>query len=161
MEMEGNASTGNPTATTPSVPAVVSSVASTSGGPLGFIGRNKVTIMIVSATVVLAGVAIFTAARLYQMRQQPTPDSIAQTSNLGLSPTPLATIIATPTPTATAAATGSGGFLIPTATPSATPIASSSAVLPNSGMGVPTIIGAGVGALLISLAGMTFLISRR
>jgi hypothetical protein len=33
--------------------------------------------------------------------------------------------------------------------------------LPNSGMGVPTIIGAGVGALLISLAGMTFLISRR
>jgi hypothetical protein len=35
-----------------------------------FIKKNTVTILIVGATIVLAGVAIFTAIRLYQLRQR-------------------------------------------------------------------------------------------
>jgi len=77
------------------------------------------TILILVTTVVLAGVAIFTAVRLYQLRSQPVapnvPSSfpkaqeVASTCNLAFNLT-LTTSSPTPTPTPT-----------PTATPSSTP----------------------------------------
>src|SRR5579864_6816257 len=36
-----------------------------------FVKKNIVTLIIVIATIILAGIAIFTAIRLYQLRQQP------------------------------------------------------------------------------------------
>lgn len=45
-----------------------------------FIRKNFVTVLVVGATVVLAGVAMFTAMRLYQLRQNPvTPNEPAST----------------------------------------------------------------------------------
>ena len=57
-----------------------------------FLKKNFVTILMVVATVVLAGVAIFTALRLYQLRSQPVaptaPESTpgAQENPVGLRP---------------------------------------------------------------------------
>lgn len=85
-----------------------------------FIRKNLVTILILGATLVLAGIAVFTAIRLYQLRQQPvaptaptskpaaaeTPTPAPSTCNLTFSialatgtPTPTPTGTATPTPT--------------------------------------------------------------
>lgn len=92
------------------------------------------TILIIVATVILAGIAIFTAYRLYELRQQsvapnapssnPKADTISSpTSACNLSftlssatATPTATGSATPTPTGTGTATPT-----PTGTGSATP----------------------------------------
>src|SRR3989344_1984504 len=41
-----------------------------------FIKKNFVTMLMVGATVVLGGVAIFTAMRLYQLRSQPVSPSV-------------------------------------------------------------------------------------
>ena len=104
--------------------------------------KNKIaTIGIIIATVILAGVAIFTAVRLYQLRQEsitpiaptskpaaaipcPTANSCtALTFNLSTS-TPTATPTATPTETPTGTPTST-----PTATPTQTPTPSGT---PNS-----------------------------
>lgn len=127
--------------------------------------KNKITtIVIIIATVILAGIAVFTAIRLYQLRQQavaPTaPESkpeaaapracTALTFNLSVS-----TPTSTPTPTATATATATA---TPTATPTtvaaatATPTSASLAEepsLPDAGTSFPTIIGVGLGILLL------------
>jgi hypothetical protein len=159
-----------------------------------FLKNKVVTVLIVIATVILAGVAIFTAIRLYQLRQEsvapsapeskpaaatpqptyeacsslaftitqeatptPTPTSTATTSPTATptlppgateTPTPTATATlppgatATPTPTSTLIAEG------PTATPTEAPS------LPEAGIPTPTILGVGVGfiLLIISLA---------
>src|SRR3989337_1792515 len=90
--------------------------------------KNKiVTVLIIFATVILAGVAIFTAVRLYQLRQEPVaptaPESkpkadtaaqpqackelafVIETPNITPSPgpskTPTPTASKTPTPTKT------------------------------------------------------------
>jgi len=107
--------------------------------------KNKiVTIIIVIATVILAGVAIFTAIRLYQLRQQsvvptrpeskpearvinPTPPGCAlltfhitqePTATPTETPTPTATATSEPTVTPTPTATSTSE---PTATPTETP----------------------------------------
>lgn len=80
-----------------------------------FLKKNLVTLIIVLATVVLAGVAIFTAIRLYQLRQTnvapnaPTSHPAAASSNASTcqlaftltvaSSSPSATPTLTPTPT--------------------------------------------------------------
>lgn len=76
------------------------------------------TIVIILATVILAGVAVFTAIRLYQLRSQPVAPNVpssmpeAATTNVGRcsalafslntgSPTPTPSETTTPTPTST------------------------------------------------------------
>lgn len=86
--------------------------------------RNRiVTVVILIATVGLAGIAIFTALRLYQLRQQPVapnvptsvPKAAAPVSCSAISftlqaasPTPTPSTTPTPTPTATATPAPSG-----------------------------------------------------
>ena len=134
--------------------------------------KKIVTVLIVVATLVLAGIAVFTAVRLYQLRQQavaptaPEQPKAAEpascdllTFNIGGSPTPTPTGTATaspsPTPTGSATATPTG---TPTATPTSPPVGGSTATptaepeLPDAGISTPTIIGASAGLLLILLS---------
>ena len=81
------------------------------------------TAIILLATFVLAGVAIFTAMRLYQLRQQPVapnvPLSIPKAVEVNTCTLSFTLTLATPTATPTATPSGT-----PTATPSGTPTAS-------------------------------------
>jgi len=101
------------------------------------------TTLIILATIILAGIAIFTAYRLYQLRQQPIAPNVPSSypkaesvSNCGpisftisvTTPTetptgsPSAAPTVTPTPTGEATATPTD---IPTETPTATPAGTS------------------------------------
>lgn len=93
--------------------------------------KGKVaTIIIILATFVLAGVAIFTAVRLYQLRQTSispiSPSSKPAAQEIPTAPPAIASTcildftLATGTPSATPTATPSG---TPTGTPTATPTA--------------------------------------
>mgnify|MGYP001589359410 CR=1 FL=1 len=141
--------------------------------------KNKIaTIGIIIATLILAGVAVFTAIRLYQLRKEsvaptaPTSKPKAQevpvacTSlafTLGVTPTPTST--PTPTPTGTPSATATStptatptnppGEPTPTATPRSTATqvakvpATGEPALPDAGISLPTIFGIGLGTLLL------------
>lgn len=133
--------------------------------------KKIVTVLIVIATVILAGVAVFTAIRLYQLRQQavaptaPTePEAAAPVIEectqlaftIGEEPTPTPTEGPTPTPTPTPTGTVTPtptGTVTPTPTstpgPTATPTPTEAAELPEAGISYPTIISAGVGILLL------------
>lgn len=91
--------------------------------------KNKyTTIGIILTTVVLAGIAIFTAIRLYQTRQQPVAPNVPSSKPKADETTAITcqlifeiagpTTVPTVTPTTTATATPTG---IKTATPTATP----------------------------------------
>lgn len=132
------------------------------------------TAIILVFTVILAGVAIFTAVRLYQLRQQAVapnvPSSIPQAQEASPSPvsaclltftigaTPTGTPSATPTPTGSPTTTPTGtatptptNSATPTSTSSSTPVSSTAtpASLPQSGTSWPTLMGAGLGILVI------------
>jgi len=101
------------------------------------------TILIIITTVILAGIAIFTAIRLYELRQEPVapnvPESLPKAENVapvnncsitftisGPTESPIPTLTATPTTTAMATATPlttltptPTGYIAPT--PTATP----------------------------------------
>ena len=137
--------------------------------------KKIVTVLIVIATVILAGVAVYTAIRLYQLRQEavaptapaeseaaaPTTEQCTQlafTIDENPTPTPTPTGTVTPTPTGTVTPTPTstpGPTTTPTPTPTGTPIAQATptpteaAELPEAGISYPTIIGTGVGILLI------------
>lgn len=134
--------------------------------------KGKVaTGIIILATFILAGVAIYTAIRLYQLRQQPVapnvPSSIPQAAEVPGSCSALAFTVGTGTPTATPTGTPTAtptgtptatptGTATPTATPThtTTPTASGTPTptpptLPRSGTDWPTIVGVGVGILTI------------
>jgi cytoskeletal protein RodZ len=132
--------------------------------------KRIVTILIVIATIALAGVAVFTAIRLYQLRQEsvaptaPTsePEAAAPVGCTALtftlttpSPTgsPTATPTESPTPSESPTATPTES---PTATPTATATATSSPItepeLPDAGVSYPTIIGGAAGILLILIS---------
>lgn len=145
--------------------------------------KKIVTVLIVIATVILAGVAVYTAIRLYQLRQEavaPTAPAEPEAAALvieectqlaftiGEEPTPTPTETPTPTPTPTGTVTPTptgtvtptptstpGPTATPTSAPTETPIAQATptpteaAELPEAGVSYPTIIGAGVGILLI------------
>lgn len=72
-----------------------------------FLSKNKVTLIIVFATVILAGIAIFTAIRLYQLRQQAVAPNVpeSQPAAATVAPTTSAcqaltfTLSTSPTPT--------------------------------------------------------------
>lgn len=139
--------------------------------------KKIVTILIIIATVILAGVAVFTAVRLYQLRQEavaPTapeePEAAAPESCTALtftitqesptptpteSPTPTGTGSPTPTPTESPTATPTSTATA-TATPTSTAVAEASPTtepeLPEAGVSYPTIIGSAVGILLILIS---------
>ncbi len=135
-----------------------------------FFRKRIVTVIILIATVGLAGIAIFTAIRLYQLRQTtvapnvPTskPAAAAPIACRALTftisaatptPTPTETPSGTPTPTPSGTATPT-----PSATPTATPASTATPLaptptpapqLPSSGTSLPTVIGIGAGILLL------------
>ncbi|MCK4588314.1 hypothetical protein KAT60_00670 [Candidatus Woesebacteria bacterium] len=139
--------------------------------------KKIVTVLIVIATVILAGVAVFTAIRLYQLRQEavaptaPTESeaaapvieactqlafTIGEEPTPTPTPTPTGTVTPTPTGTVTPTPTSTPGpTATPTSAPTETPIAQATptpteaAELPEAGISYPTIIGTGVGILLI------------
>jgi hypothetical protein len=79
-----------------------------------FLRKNTVTLLIVLATIILAGVAIFTAIRLYQTRQgtvTPNLPSSQPAAAINTACQTLSFTISTPTPSPT-----------PTITPSPTPV---------------------------------------
>ncbi|OGM22730.1 hypothetical protein A2961_03095 [Candidatus Woesebacteria bacterium RIFCSPLOWO2_01_FULL_39_21] len=165
-----------------------------------FIKKNGLTFAITIATIVLAGVAIFTAIRLYQLRSvpvaptAPSSEPHAETGSPTSTPceygscTKLTFTIATPTPTGTSTssptATPTGTpTSTPTDTPTSTPTGSSTATptssststptssststpstsapsqsptsqpeLPQAGVGLPTLVGIGLGGLLLIFA---------
>lgn len=145
-----------------------------------FFKNRIVTILILLATLVLAGVAIFTAVRLYQLRQRavaPTaPESVpeaappqactALTFTLTTeTPTPTVTGTATPTPTSTSTPTAtatptSTTTATPTTTTTATPTATTTSTatstatptLPVAGVSGPTLFGLTLGGILIVIA---------
>lgn len=93
-----------------------------------FVNKNKITLIISVVTFVLAGIAIFTALKLYQLGQQPVapnvPGSKPQAHDLtNPSCNAFTFAIATPTPTPTPTPT-----VTPTPTPSPTPSPSPSPV---------------------------------
>ncbi len=105
-----------------------------------FIRKNLLTFIIVLATVVLAGIAIFTAVRLYQLRQQSVapnaPESKPRADTLQPSPAAACTLTfqiaeATATPTETATAS-------PTATPTTPPSCDSSCTDTTNSSDCPT-----------------------
>ncbi len=131
--------------------------------------KGKVgTTIIILATILLAGVAIFTAIRLYQLRTQPVapnvpssfPQAAENTCTLSFSlaavtstPTSTATATATATSTSTATATATG-TATPTSTGTATPQGTGTPAptqpsLPSSGTSWPTLVGAGLGIFVI------------
>lgn len=91
-----------------------------------FIKKNPVTIIITMATVVLAGIAIFTAVRLYQLRDesvvpsapesQPTAAGPEDTGECPLLTFNITTETSTPTATPTSPPTST-----PTSSPTSTP----------------------------------------
>jgi len=139
--------------------------------------KKIVTVLIVFATVILAGVAVFTAIRLYQLRQEAVAPTVPEESEAAApaieectqlaftigeeptpTPTPTPTGTVTPTPTGTVTPTPTstpGPTATPTSAPTGTPIAQATptpteaAELPEAGISYPTIIGTGVGILLI------------
>jgi len=117
-----------------------------------FLKKNTITVLIIIATIVLAGIAMFTAFRLYQLRQKavaptvpesrpaaeelpaPVPDCTL-TFAFAATPTPTATPTGSPSPTPTATPAES-----PTPTPTATPTSTPSpspTVTPSPGV-IPT-----------------------
>src|SRR3989344_2595077 len=120
-----------------------------------------VTILVVAATVILAGVAIFTALRLYQLRQESIsltqPESEPEATQPEINSCELLTFsITEPTPSLSPTNT-----LTPiaqaTPTPTTAYIAAASptpggAALPDAGIATPTLIIGLAGILLILAA---------
>ena len=110
--------------------------------------KNKIaTIGIIIATLILAGVAVFTAIRLYQLRKEsvaPTaPTSKPKAQEVPVACTSLAfTLGVTPTPTSTPTATPTGSQTgSPTSTPTLTPGATATSTptaTPTNPPGEPT-----------------------
>lgn len=127
--------------------------------------KSKVfTVVILLATLILAGIAIFTAIRLYQLRQEAVAPTAPTSKPAAAEPPKACTVmsftIGSPSPspspsgTATPTATPTGS---PTATPTGTATATATATgtgtaapsLPSAGTSWPTIVGIGVGILVI------------
>ncbi|MCH7641318.1 hypothetical protein IID22_03920 [Patescibacteria group bacterium] len=104
-----------------------------------FLKNKVVTVLIVVATIILAGVAIFTALRLYQLRTRPVaPTAPESQPAAGEQPKPeacrqLAFTISTPTPTPP-----STGTPTPTTTDTPTPTSTSTPTPTEPSVGGPS-----------------------
>ena len=130
--------------------------------------KKIVTIVIVIATIALAGVAVFTAIRLYQLREEsvaptaPTSEpaaaqTVSSCTQLAFtltveSPSPSPSGSESPSPTSSPT---TGPTSSPTDSPTSSPSSTSSPTtttepsLPEAGVSYPTIIGVGAGILVI------------
>ena len=116
------------------------------------------TILILIVTIALAGIAIFTAYRLYNLRRETVAPTAPTSKPAAVEPenitttAPLATPVikscdlltfnlATPTPTGTS-----------TATPTETATTAAQAELPEAGTSLPTILGLGAGGILLLIS---------
>lgn len=111
---------------------------------------------VIAASLVLSAIAVFTAIKIFQSRQQsisplaPGNQPLAQAPTSTSTPTPFPTssptptlgLTGSPTPTASTSAT-----LTPTKKPSATPTIAQE--LPDSGISLPTVVGISFGLILI------------
>jgi len=153
--------------------------------------KNKgVTALVLTATIILAVIAILTAVRLYQLREEPVTPTVPEqpsaeepkacteltftltTPTPTTTATPSATVTSTPTegPTSTptegpTSTPTEGPTSTPTEGPTSTPTAAvtsisrasptstpTTAALPAAGISLPTLLGFGIGVLLITLA---------
>lgn len=122
-----------------------------------FVKKHFVAVAIIVATIILAGIGVFTAIKLYQLRQESVVPTVPQSqprAAIGTpTPTPRATSTATPKATGSATPSPSGspktsGSPSPTATSRTTTIATD-APIPQSGVGTPTVLAFGAGILLL------------
>jgi len=145
-----------------------------------FIKNNKTAILISTVTFVLAGVAIFTAWRLYRMQSTAPQPSEAQEQEIVSTPNPITesceglafaiTVNAqetspTPTPTATGTSISSSTATpTPTSTatsvsfgtdnPTSTPTNTPTTQLPDAGVSIPTLLGISFGGVLLLAAAL-------
>lgn len=123
------------------------------------------TIVILGITFILAGIAIFTAARLYQLRSQPVAPNVPSSIPLAAENTvPTAACTTSYSLVADTGDGGGGGGTTPTDTPEQTdaPTATNTptptevaanatkAPIPVTGANWPTLVGIGVGILTIA-----------
>src|SRR3990167_9338262 len=117
---------------------------------------------IAAATIILAGIAVFTATRIFRSREGNVSPVAPEEDSLAQAPTATATLTPTVTPTPTIRLTGSptptprvsvsptasiSATLTPTKKPTATP--TSAETLPDAGISFPTVIGVSVGLILV------------
>lgn len=102
--------------------------------------KKITTLIIILATVILAGVAVFTAIRLYQLRQQPVAPNVPSSrprAQTVPTPTPascrLTFSLSTSTPTGSPTATPTGTST-PTGTPTSTPTGTATATPTTTGV---------------------------
>jgi hypothetical protein len=136
--------------------------------------RKKIaTISIIVATVILAGIAVFTAVRLYNLRQEAVAPTAPQSEPAAAAPdvqscdlltftlqTPTSTPSGTPTGTPTSTPSGTptdipSGTPTDTPTGTATPTSTATATptdepeIPDAGVSLPTLLSAGLGIVAI------------
>ena len=134
--------------------------------------KKIVTVLIVIATVVLAGIAVFTAYRLYELRQESVAPTAPESKPEAVAPqttscTQLAFVLGTSEPSAspsdspTASPSDSPTASpsdSPTTTPTTPPAGTSTPAagtgtaapsLPEAGVSYPTLVSAGLGILII------------
>lgn len=119
--------------------------------------RRLPIIGVAAATIVLAGIAVFTATRIFQSREEnispiAPEEELAQAPTFTPTPLPTSTptinLSGTPTPTRTLTPTAStSGTLTPTKKLTATP--TSAETLPDAGISYPTLVGVSVGLILL------------
>lgn len=142
-----------------------------------FIKSKAGTALILIATLALAGIAIFTAIRLFQLRQEPVAPNVPTSkpkADVPLACTALSFTLTTPPPTTPPPTTappttappttappttappttappvgGPTATPKPTATKTPTPEPTEEPALPDAGTSWPTIIGAGAGVLIL------------
>ncbi len=112
-----------------------------------FLRGKFATVLIIFLTIVLAGVAIFTAIRLYQLRNQAVapnaPSSQPAAAEIPSSCTALAFTIGTGTPTATPTGTATA---TPTGTATATPTGTGTPTATPNPSGTPNSCGGTCGS---------------
>jgi hypothetical protein len=86
--------------------------------------NNLITMFIVGSTVVLGGIAIFTAFKLYQLRQKPTAPTQAETEVIEPTPEPTAAPVNTACEVLTFSIAGKTSQIAIAATPTSTPLPS-------------------------------------
>src|SRR3990172_5731487 len=119
--------------------------------------RRLPIIGIAAATIVLAGIAVFTATRIFRSRGEnispvAPQEELAQAPTFTPTPFPTATptinLSGTPSPTSTLTPTASTSpTLTPTRRLTATP--TSTETLPDAGISYPTLIGVSIGLVLL------------
>ena len=131
--------------------------------------KKIATIAVVISTIVLAGIAVFTAIRLYQLRQESVSPAAPESEPAAAEPqitscntlaftisTPTSTPSDSPTPTSTPTDTPTAAPTDTPTTPPTTPptvppggTVTPEPALPQAGISFPTMLSGGLGILII------------